>query len=148
MRKILFFMAVATSCGLVLPNIAHAQGASGCPNNQTAPAIKGTYVDNFGGLQAISTSFWTSGDAVFEVCSVDNTKKRIIAFNNPRNTYDRAMYSRFEWVMFQNRLWYCQSVHDAPSASAAASAAGADPSDPAQKGCRQFAWSTLIRILP
>jgi hypothetical protein len=119
-----------------------------CSTNKTDPSIKGIYVDNFGGLQDVSAFFWVSADAVFEVCSVDNSSNRIIAMNNLRNTYNPGKFSRFEWTTAANRLWYCQIVYDAPSAAAAAAAPSANTSNPAQGGCGNFAWSELIRILP
>jgi hypothetical protein len=126
-----------------------AQDLAACSLNKTAPAIKGTYIDNFGGVQSISESYWTSSSLVFEICSVDNARKRIIAQNDSRNQFNPGKFSRFEWTNFGNRLWYCQSVYDAPTATAADAAAPADPSNPVDGGCGgQFAWSTLIRILP
>jgi hypothetical protein len=126
----------------------YAQTPADCPTNSTEPSIRGVYVDNFGGLQAASAPFWISANLVFGVCSVDNTQRFLIARNSLRNAFNPGKYSRFEWTTSANRLWYCQSVYDAPSASAAASAARADPSDPANKGCGNFPWSTLIRLLP
>jgi hypothetical protein len=130
-----------------LPRTSHAEDAA-CFINKTDPIIKGIYVDNFGGLQGISASFWISGDAVFEVCSVDNGSSRIIAMNNLRKGYNPGKFSRFEWTKSANRLWYCQIVYDAPSAAAATSAPPANASTPAQGGCGNFAWSELIHILP
>jgi hypothetical protein len=128
---------------------AYAQTPADCPTNSIEPSIRGVYVDNFGGLQAVSAPFWVSGNFVFGVCSVDNTQRFLIARNSLRNGPPFAgKYSRFEWTTSGNRLWYCQSVFDAASASDAASAPRADPSDPANKGCGTFAWSTIIRLLP
>lgn len=133
---------------LTLVAAANAQTPTDCPTNSTEPSIHGAYVDNFGGLQAVSTPFWISSNLVFGICSVDNTQRFLIARNNPRNAFNPGKYSRFEWTTSGSRLWYCQSVFDAASTSAAASAPRADPSDPATKGCGTFAWSTLIRFLP
>jgi hypothetical protein len=139
-------LAIAVSA-LALIGGVRAQEAT-CPLNKTDPTIKGTYLDNFGGPQSISASFWFSEGAAFEVCSVDNTRKRMIAQNDSRNAFNAGKYSRFEWTNFGNRLWYCQSVFDAPDASSADTAPAADASNPVDKGCGQFAWSTLIRIGP
>jgi hypothetical protein len=133
---------------LTAVSVANAQTPADCPTNTSEPSIHGVYVDNFGGLQAVSAPFWISTNLVFGVCSVDNTQRFLIARNSLRNQFNPGKYSRFEWTTFGNRLWYCQSVFDAASASAAASAPRADPSDPVNKGCGTFAWSTVIRILP
>lgn len=143
----------AMCLGLLLAAVAahasKAQDAAACSLNKTDPAIKGTYVDNFGGLQSVTATYWESLGSVFEICSVDNARKRIIAQNDSRNQYNPGRFSRFEWTNFGNRLWYCQSVYDAPSAAAADAAPPADASNPVDGGCGgKFAWSTLIKILP
>jgi hypothetical protein len=123
--------------------------ATACSVNSTDPAIKGTYVDDFGGPQGVSAAYWESLGSVFEICSVDNTRKRIIAQNDSRNQYNPGKFSRFEWTNFRNRLWYCQSVYDAQTAAAADAAPPADSSNPVDGGCGgQFPWSTLIKLLP
>jgi hypothetical protein len=124
---------------------AMAQDAAACSLNKIDPAIKGTYVDNFG----VTAAYWESIGSVFEICSVDNARRRIIAQNDGRNQYNPSKFSRFEWTNFGNRLWYCQSVYDAPTAAAADAAPPADASNPVAGGCGgQFPWSTLIKILP
>ena len=130
-------------------NARSQQAPTGCKANpQTPPEIAGTYVDDFGGLQAISGAFWISGASVFEICSVDNAKHRLIAFNNARNAYNPGKFSAFDWARQGNKLWYCQVIFDAASEGAAAAAPPANPQMPATAGCGQFAWSTLIRLLP
>jgi hypothetical protein len=149
MRTLMFWKMLATAIAAVmLASSARAEGVASCPINKIDPAIAGSYLDNFSGLQSVSASFWFSAGSTFEICSVDNTRKRIIAQNDSRNTFNPGKYSRFEWTTFGNRLWFCQSVFDAPDASAAAAAPPADASNPVDKGCGQFAWSTLIRIGP
>jgi len=132
-----------------LPTMGHAQQGAGChASPQTAPEIAGTYVDDFGGLQAVSTNFRVSAASVFEICSVDNTKHRLVAFNAERNSYNPGKFSAFDWTKQGNKLWYCQVIFDAASEGAAASAPPADAQQPGTKGCGQFAWSTLIKLLP
>ena len=126
---------------------APAQAQMGCASAPSSiPDITGTYLDNYGGLQAILEKYWVSGRLVFETCSVDNAKKRVIAWNGLRDPYNPGKFSRFEWLNFKGRLWYCQSVFNAASETDAEAASPADPSDPRIGGCGQFEWSTLIRI--
>jgi hypothetical protein len=149
MRILMFCKMLAIAIAAVtLASGVQAQGIASCPMNKVDPPIAGSYLDNFGGLQSVSASFWFSAGSAFEVCSVDNARKRIIAQNDSRNTFNPGKYSRFEWTTFGNRLWFCQSVFDAPDAGAADAAPPADASNPVDKGCGQFAWSTLIRIGP
>jgi hypothetical protein len=127
----------------------HAQqGCASLPKGTSD--IAGTYADDYGMLEAISTRFWVSGSMVFEICSIDNAKKRIVAFNNTRNQFGQTAgkFSAFDWTTSDGKLWYCQIVYDAPTEAAASSAAPANPQSPAANGCGQFEWSLLIRILP
>jgi hypothetical protein len=142
--KALFLAAgiFATLCA------SQAQAQTGCASVPNAkPDIVGTYVDNYGYLRAVLDRYWVSDQGVFVICSVDNLQHRLIAWNAPANPTDPGKYSRVEWVTFENRLWYCQSVYDALSEAAAAAAPLADPSNPVVKGCGNFAWSSLIRLL-
>src|SRR5262245_56767304 len=116
------FAALLLLFATAISEAAYAQDQAACTVNKTVSTIKGVYVDNYGGLQNISETFWDFTDAVFEVCSVDNATKRIIAMNNNRNVYDPGKFSRFEWTTAGNRLWFCQIVYDAPTAAAAAAA--------------------------
>src|ERR1043166_4380696 len=112
---------------LVLP--AHAQsGCTSVPSNK--PDIAGTYLDNYGGLQAVLEKYWISGQLVFESCSVDNAKRRIIAWNGLRDPYNPGKFSRFEWLNFKGRLWYCQTVFNAVSETEADALPAPAPSDP------------------
>lgn len=143
MRLFVSILVLAASVGWAQ---AQTTTCSGSPSQR--PDVSGNYVDNFGGLQAVSDHFWYSGGLVFEICSVDNAARRLVAHNNALNGYNPDKFSRFEWTKSDNRLWYCQSVYDAATEQKAASAPPADASHPATGGCGAFPWSTLIRIVP
>ena len=83
-----------------------------------------------------------SDPAVFEVERFDNEAQLIIAYNNDMNEYNPGQYSRFDWAMTGDELWYCQASFDAASAEEA-EMASADPSDPASSGCGGFPWTKL-----
>ena len=77
-----------------------------------------------------------------------------MAQNSPHNPSDPNKYSRFEWLIFNGQLWFCQQVRNAKSVAAAEAAAGADPRDPRAQGCGKSSkppgsspWTQLIRIL-
>jgi len=107
MRSLMFCKMLAIAIAAVtLTSGVQAQGVAYCPMNKVDPPIAGSYLDNFGGLQSVSESFWFSAGSAFEVCSDDNARKRIIAQNDSRNTFDPGKYSRFEWTAFGNRLWF------------------------------------------
>jgi hypothetical protein len=122
-----------------------AQTAPGCAaENKTAPSIAGAYVDNFGGFQTVSTDFWISGSLVFEVCSVDETKRQIVARGHPLNDYNPGKFTRFDFVTYGDNVWYCQPIADAVTEQDAAAAPAPDASNPALGGCGTFRWSALV----
>lgn len=135
-----------TFLAMVAAGHAEAAGCTAAP--QASSEIAGNYIDNYGGLQAVSGRFWVSGGSVFEVCSVDNGARHLIAYNHLGNSDNPGKFSRFEWVKAEGRLWYCQAVFDAATEGSAAQSPTADPAHPSEKGCGTFLWSTLVRILP
>lgn len=149
MRIILFaFCALAFGA---LGDAALAQ-SRGCGVNQDRPEIAGAYIDNFGGVQIVSAPAWVSGTFLFYVCSVDNSRRRLVAQNLPRNGDTANLFSRFEWTTNSSgQLFYCQQVYNAASPADADAAAQADPRNPFVSGCGangQFPWTQIIRIVP
>lgn len=113
------------------------------------PAIEGHYIDNYGGVQDVLDHYWISGQYAFQICSVDNVKHQIIALNEAGNQSDAGKFSRFDWVRYSNRLWYCQTVFNASTEAEAAAAPPADPADPRIGGCGgKFEWSSLSKLAP
>ena len=143
--------------GLCIAFLALAQApavAQECGQNHPVPQIASVYVDNEGRLQAISQTAWVSGSSIFYICSVDNAGRRLIARNGPYNVSDPNKYSRFEWIIFNRQIWFCQQVQNAGSIPMAEAASAADPRDPRLQGCGRTSkapgglpWSQLIRIL-
>ncbi len=148
--------AVALGLCLALLTLAHGRAlAQECAGGHAPLPIAAVYVDTDGRLEAISQIAWVSGASIFYICSVDDLQRRVVAQNSAHNPSDPSKYSRFEWVVFNRQLWFCQQVRNAKSVGAAEAAAPADPRDPRAQGCGKSAsspgslpWSQLIRILP
>ena len=109
-------------------------------------AIIGNYSDG-AGSHAITQQSWTqtyegSDPLVFNIVEFDNDDEYVLAQNAEMNAFNPGLYSRFDWVMDGEQLWYCQSAFDAASLEDARMAS-ADPSDPANGGCGMFPWSAL-----
>ena len=134
---------------LLACSAANAQpGCAAKPNAK--PDIEGNYLDNFGGPQEVMDRFWISGQLIFKICSVDNTKGQIIAWNGDADDdpYNPGKFSRFDWIKKANRLWYCQIVFDAQTEADAQAAAPPDAKDPRIAGCGQSEWSSMARTSP
>lgn len=123
-----------------------AGGAGGSGGEASgALAIAGDYVDEYQGMQTISSSEWSGGTAVFHIAAFDNGEHWIVARNDQANDYNACAWSRFEWTEADGKLYYCQSVYAADSEREALEAPRADPSDPAHGGCSSFPWTEMTR---
>ena len=129
---------------------ALAGGCSGEGN--PIPEIVGTYDEFFNGIPANTThvigeTLWTmtfqdGSQFIFHIKVINNLSDFLLAQNDSANTFSPNLFSRFDWTIFQNRLFYCQSVFNAPDLSAALDGS-ADRNDLAS-GCGGFSWSELV----
>jgi hypothetical protein len=70
-----------------------------------------------------------------------------IARNSQSNEFAAGQWSRFEWRIRNGAHWYCQSVYDAATSSAAIDSPPADDSDVENSGCGgAFPWSLLSPV--
>lgn len=138
--------AIAASL-LVWANASHAAETRTCFGRVPPPEKAGLYADNFGGQHLLGAHFWVqNGSSIFHYCQVDNYAHRIVAQNDAGNGYYPNYYSRFEVVISNGEVWYCQQVYDALSEKEAVSRPTADASD-LSKGCgvpvNNFGWTKL-----
>lgn len=103
----------------------------------------GNYVDNYNGTHTISAGLWANGKSYYTITKNDTTSKFFIAQNGVTNSYNASKYSRFDWVISDSNLYYCQSAYDKDTAAEAEAVNTADSSDPTSSGCSSFAWSKL-----
>lgn len=119
-------------------------------DTDTAPAgieIAGEYVDDFSAEHTITDASWSMRyppyDAdVFHLLSYDNALDYAIAHNDPANSFNGGLYSRFDWFDDGASLWYCQTAYGAADQAEAEATPRADTSD-TMAGCGGFAWTTL-----
>ena len=111
------------------------------------PAIFGDFIDNFGGGHWIGEGLWiqtySPSVSAFNVTEIDAEGQFLIAENDADNEYNPGLWSRFDWVIADGALYYCQTAFDAATAEDAAAVARADDADPANGGCGVSAWSAL-----
>jgi len=112
-------------------------------------AIIGTYADEYSSHE-ISAEQWViqymnttpTEPSIFRVERFDNEAGYLVAQNDEANEYAPGAWSRFDWLLNGEELWYCQIAYEAESAEDA-EAMSADPSDPSMTGCGGFPWSLL-----
>lgn len=150
--------ALSTGILACLTTQVAAEQALTCLGTKSELGIGGLYVDNFGGTQIVNKHNWISGiddnELVFHICNADQNKHYIIAQNDPENApYDFLKYSRFEWIVDQQHLYYCQQVYNAATPQEAADFSKTPPAAaPDQKvktcgaGDGKFFWTEMILV--
>ncbi|MBL9099998.1 MAG: hypothetical protein JNL82_03515 [Myxococcales bacterium] len=106
------------------------------------PAIAGSYTDEYGSMHTIDAAAWTIDAAIFHLVAVDNEAVHLVARNDAANMYNPDLYSRFDWHVDGDAIFYCQSAFDAADADAAEATPAADGADMAT-GCGGFPWTRL-----
>ncbi len=119
--------------------------AGGAWNHLAGPlAIGGTYVDQFGTTQTLTSSTWSDGFGdVFHIAEFSNAAGSAIAQNDAANAFFPSLWSRFDWTTYQTHLYYCQTAYNATSQAAAEATAPANATNPSVAGCGGFAWTAL-----
>jgi hypothetical protein len=106
------------------------------------PEIHGTYLDDFGGTHVIGKDTWDDGFSLFHYVRVRNGLDYLIAQNDAGNSFNPNLYSRFDWTVSSDELYYCQIAFAAATADDAEANTAADRGNLAT-GCNGFAWSKL-----
>lgn len=110
-------------------------------------ALVGEYVDVWGTQHTITEVLWIqtfpNGEGErYHILDHDNGARWAIARNDADNPWNANLFSRFDWTVDGDDLWYCQSVYDAATEDDAREATPADPSD-LDGGCGGFTWTAL-----
>jgi hypothetical protein len=114
--------------------------------DDTAPPeildLIGTYTDSWGGTQTVTDETWLTGyGSLFHISQFDNDAGSLIAQNDSGNAYNPDLFSKFEWTMNNEGLYYCQSAFDAATEEDAMNAT-ANATD-LTAGCGGFGWTEL-----
>ena len=84
------------------------------------------------------------GTWVFDITQIRNEERYVVAQNSSSNSAHAGKWSRFDWVIEQDELYYCQiSVQD-ESAQVAEDNDNANP-DNLASGCNQQPWRNLVQ---
>ncbi len=154
-RSLLKTIGVGSAAATVgiSPLAASGAGAQVCSGPVPTELI-GRFVDTFGHRHIITETHWQSfhDDEEFfhRICSVQPQDGFLITRNHASQAFHPNKFSRFEWLVEDGDLWYCQQVFSAASAEEAADFdrfPAAHGSDPSGGGCGDsggFAWTKLM----
>ena len=109
-------------------------------------SLAGNYTDDWGGSHIITSFQWEMGyegsaPSLFHIIEIHEGENFIIAQNDINNEWSADLWSKFEWTIDSEILYYCQSAYDADSVETALQAS-ADAAD-VTTGCGGSPWSTL-----
>lgn len=126
------------------PDFDLGASGSGGAGAEAGLSIVGSYADNFMGQHVVTNSEWTSGTSVFHISRASNHDKWLVAQNDEANMFSPCLWSRFDWVVLEDELYYCQTVYNGASEQFALGAPAADAAD-LSAGCGGFSWTELTR---
>lgn len=118
---------------------------------QTAPLqIKGSFMDDYGIRYTINDSAWTQlPKAKYHIIKWNLQEQYIIARNDTANKTDKGLFSRIDYMPFENMppyTWgFCLTVYDAATQEIAESSPPADRKNP-RKGCGGYPFSRMKKI--
>ncbi|MEM7124068.1 MAG: hypothetical protein AAF563_22515 [Pseudomonadota bacterium] len=147
-----FDLATKQQSFVVRRNVAQA-GGDACTGGALPAEISGHFDDTFGHRHEIGAAHWMSfhddEEFLYRICTVYRQDGYLIAQNDAVQAYYPDMYSRFEWVIDGDDIWYCQQVFAADSHDEARDFdrhPRADSSNPGTGGCGvdgSIAWTKL-----
>jgi hypothetical protein len=113
--------------------------------------ITGNFTDDYGIRYAITDTLWLQQPSIrYRILQVDTVQQFLLARNDLRNPTDKGLYTRIDYMQFNNmepyRWGFCLTVYNAKSDSLAAAAQPADRQNP-RKGCNGFPFSRMKRTV-
>ncbi len=111
--------------------------------------LKGTFLDDYGVVYSIDDTLWQQQEiANYHIIRHNEKEQYIIARNDSANRTSKNLYTRIDYMRFENMdpwYWgYCFSVYNAANDSIAANSYVADRENP-RKGCNGFPFSRMKR---
>jgi hypothetical protein len=116
--------------------------------NDSIPAqLKGDFMDDYGIRYSISDRVWIQQPNIkYHIIRCNRKEKYLIARNDHQNPSEAGLYTRIDYMSFDNMapyLWgFCLTVYNAKTDSLAATTAQADKKNP-KKGCNGFPFSRM-----
>lgn len=118
------------------------------PTSKDTPSfVPGTYTDDYGIEYTISSDlFEMKPNTKFNIIEWNMKGQYIIAKNDSSNKFDAGLYTRIDWMKFENQAPYtwgfCYSTYNAPTADSAKNVNVVDRVNP-KIGCNGFPFSRM-----
>ncbi len=133
---------------LVIFLFLSGQNVSARQLTDTLPSfIKGNFLDDYGIKYSVLDTLWRQlPRAQYHIIESDPAAQYIIARNGTGNSTEPGLFSRIDYMRFNNMgpyEWgFCYTVYKASSAAEARTATPADRENP-RKGCNGFPFSRM-----
>ena len=114
--------------------------------------LSGTFEDDYKIEYTLTKKlFFQKPNTQFHIIEWNITEQYFIAKNDSLNPYDPNLYSRIDWIEFNDSAPYtwgfCLSVYDATSAESAEDVQSANRSTP-KTGCNGYPFSRMKPLSP
>jgi hypothetical protein len=127
--------------------------ASGCsPSTENLPDyMKGRFQDDYGIQYEITEELWfQKPNARFHIEKLDIEKQYLIARNDTTNPSEPGLYTRFDWMKFENMQTYewgfCMTTYNAATIQEAKEMPAPDRTNP-KEGCNGFPFSRMQEVV-
>lgn len=112
--------------------------------------LVGNFIDDYGIRYTITDSLWTQLlNTKYHILQWNLREQYIIARNDASNPSDTSLYTRIDYMNFENmepwRWGFCLTIYNARATTLAETAAPADRKNP-KKGCNGFPFSRMKRV--
>ena len=109
--------------------------------------LSGNFADDYDIQYSISDSVWVQfPNTKYHIIAVDSSAQYILAKNDSNNPGDAGLYTRIDYMYFQNMkpyIWgFCLTVYNAKTLEEAKIKAIADRNNP-MKGCNSYPFSRM-----
>lgn len=109
--------------------------------------LSGNFTDDYDIQYSISDSLWIQfPNTKYHIIAADSTAQYILAKNDSNNLGDAGLYTRIDYMYFQNMKPYnwgfCLTSYNAATLEEAKNKAAADRNDP-MKGCNGYPFSRM-----
>lgn len=112
--------------------------------------LKGNFMDDYKITYTINDTLWIQKpNAKYHIIKWNEKEQYLIARNDKSNTADGGLYTRIDYMSFENMnlfLWgFCLSAYNSQTEAAAEEVKIADRANP-RKGCNGFPFSRMKRV--